>query len=619
MTHKQHAVALATTFFILSMPRAFASEPQHLGPVQVTANRAEEAVGDVPASVTVLTRDDIERAQAPDLVSLLARQAGVDVARSGGPGQASTLFLRGGNSNHALVLVDGIRVNAATQGVLDLAHLPLALVERIEIVRGPRAALWGSDAIGGVVQVFTRDPSRDFVEARAGSYGRHGIDVGLGRTHGDARIGVALGHDRLDGFSATSPLAGPYAFDPDPDGYSNRHGSLRAQARLGAQVLSASALVTDADVDFDAGTGPGEGRTAATNRVFGLRMAGPLSGAWSHALVLGNSSEDLDTPAYFSRFGSSRDSLDWTTTGRAPGAGALTLGLNWSRESGYTDEGFQGYEVDRRNAALFARWQGGVGAHRFEGSVRHDDNSQFGGATTSNLGWSWRASEALRVRASWGQGFRAPNFNELYYPGFDVGGGLVLFAGNPDLRPERSRTAEAGLEWQPSANGRLALSAYRTRVDELISFDGQAPTGEIDFHAVNTRRAAVDGVELEAGWRHGAWQFDGNATWQHARDLDTGDDLLRRAPRKANLSATRSFGGGAHWGVDLSAVSRRAEFGGQSLAGYARIDLRFAAPLAANWWFDARIENLGNRDYELVRGYRTPGRSGLIGLRWAGQ
>ena len=102
-------------------------------------------------------------------------------------------------------------------------------------------------------------------------------------------------------------------------------------------------------------------------------------------------------------------------------------------------------------------------------------------------------------------------------------------------------------------------------------------------------------------------------------DLDSGEDLLRRARRKANLGLTRGFGAGAEWGVDVSAVARRAEFGGQWLAGYARVDLRFAAPLASGWWFDARLENLGDRDYELVRGYRTPGRSGVVGLRWQGR
>ena len=588
---------------------AQASEPGRLDPVQVTATRAELPASQALASVTVISREDISLSQAPDLVELLARQAGIDVARSGGPGQSSTLFLRGGNSNHALVLVDGIRVNTATQGAIDLAHLPLALVERIEIVRGPRAALWGSDAIGGVVQVFTRDPSRSFVEARAGSYQRRGFDAGLGLGGDGARLGVAVGVDRLQGFSATNERA-DFSFDPDPDGYRNRHLALRGQALVGAQTLTATALASDAVVDFDAGAFSPGATTDARNRVAGASLAGPLAGDWRHSLVLGHASEDLDTPVFVSRFGSRRDSLDWVLDRALSGRQSLAVGANWSRESGYSEEFGEGFDRDRSNAALFARWHGRFGGHVVEASARHDDNSQFGGASTGNLAWGWQARPGLRLRASWGQGFRAPNFNELYYPGFDVGDGVVLFAGNPALQPERSHTTELGLDWQPGANQRLGLSAYRTRVRDLIAFEGAA------FDAVNLRRAAVDGIEMDYRLDAGAWSLSGNATWQHARDLDTGARLLRRADRKANLGLTRRFGDGASWGLDWSAASPRPEFDGHVLAGYSRLDLRLAAPLAAGWWLDLRLENLGDRDYELVRGYRTPGRSGMIGLRW---
>jgi vitamin B12 transporter len=189
----------------LGASHAASAGEAELGPVVVTADRAPVPADKTLAAVTVLTREDIERSQAPDLMTLLARQAGIDVARTGGPGQASTLFLRGGNSGHALVLVDGVRVNPATQGAPDFAHLPLAQIERIEIVRGPRAALWGSDAIGGVIQLFTRDPSQSFVEAHAGSYGQAGASAAAGLAHGDSHAGLTLAYDRLQGFSATNP------------------------------------------------------------------------------------------------------------------------------------------------------------------------------------------------------------------------------------------------------------------------------------------------------------------------------------------------------------------------------------------------------------------------------
>ncbi len=601
------ATAIAAALFSLVVPAGSqaatavdapaAAAASDLDTVVVTANRYAVPADSVLASVTVLDRAAIEASQARDIIDLLGRQAGVDIARTGGPGQASTVFLRGGNSGHALVLVDGIRVNAATSGVLDFAHLPLAQVERIEIVRGPRAALWGSDAIGGVIQIFTRDPSKAFFEAHAGSYVRSGLGGGGGISRGESAVGVAAGVESLRGFSATTP--GTYGYDPDPDGYDNRNLSLRGHTRVGSQLLEASGLLTNADVDFD------QGRTAALNRVFGLRLSGPLAGArWSHALVLGHSSEDLDTPAFDSRFGSARDSIDWIHSIALDPRNDLNVGLNWSRETGYSDEGFQGFDQARRNAALFGSWRGRFGAHLLELSARHDDNSQFAGATTTNAGWGWQFAPAWRLRASWGQGFRAPNFNELYYPGF-----FGLFAGNPALRPERSTSTELGLDWRASASANLGLSLYRTRVRDLIAFEGA------DFSATNIGRAAVDGAELDGRYAHGALTLSANATWQHARDLDSNAPLLRRARRKANVSADWRFGNDAVVGVDLTTVSARPDFGAP-LAGYGRLDLRASAPLAAGWRLEARLENLGDRDYRLVQGYATAGRSGTLALRW---
>jgi vitamin B12 transporter len=574
---------------------------QTLAPVVVTANRIEVPADEALASVTVLTREDIEQSQAPDLLDLLARQAGVDVARTGGPGEASTLFMRGSNSSHTLVLVDGIRVNAATQGIIDFAHLPLAQIERIEIVRGPRAALWGSDAIGGVIHIFTRDPSKAFFEAHLGSYERAGASAGGGIEHGDSRIGIAVGGERLHGFSATNQQA-IYSFDPDSDGYRNQNLSLQAQTMIGEQKLAFRGLITDADVEFDAGLGPN--KTAALNRVFGLTLAGHISGRWTHSLSLGRSSEDLDTPAFTSRFGSQRNSIDWINTLALDADNALNVGLNWSRESGYSTDGFAGFDKSRRNAAAFASWRSRFSTQIVELSLRHDDNSQFGGATTGNLGWGWQASKTVHVRASWGQGFRAPNFNELYYPGF-----FGLFEGNPLLQPERSNSVELGLDWQFSATQSLGLSTYRTRISDLIAFDG------LLFQAINIDRASIDGVELNYRLVRGAFSLDGNATWQDAHDGD-GVALLRRARRKANLSAAYRFNNQATVALDASGYSRRPDFGLVELGGYARFDLRASAPLAPGWTVEARIENLGDREYSLVDGYNTPGRSGQLSLRW---
>jgi len=595
---------LAASLCLVLAPCA-RGEESTLPDVVVTATRVETPRSDVLAAVTVLDRAAIERSQAADLVELLGRQPGIDIVRTGGPGSLSTINMRGGNSNHTLVLIDGLRVNSAVQGLFDLAHLPLAQVERIEIVRGPRAALWGSDAIGGVVQVFTRDNDA-FFEANAGSYGRRGADAGLGFGT-DARFGLAAGVESIEGFSASD-------FDPDDDGYDNRHASARFSAPLGDHRLSGSARVSDADVEYD------NGESDVRDWQAGLRLAGTLRPGWTHEVLVGHSYDEVasTSPGFDFAFASDRDSVDWLHRFAPSANQQWQVGVNWSREDGFAEDSFLGenYDLGRRNTGVFAAWSGARGAHRGELSLRHDDNSQFGGATTANAAWGWNIADSLRLRASWGEGFRAPNFNELYYPGF--GGGF--FAGNENLRPERSRSSELGLDWTPSAAHALGLSLYRMRVADLIVFEGE------DFSdAVNLDRAALDGAELDYRWQGGAWSFTGNATWQRAWNLDDDVALLRRAPRKAHASVDYRFGNGALVGVDADAVAARPDLSFDTfpatriaLGGYGLVHVRASWPLAAGWELEARVENLFDREYELARSFNTPGRGGVLRVRWRG-
>jgi len=337
-----------------------------------------------------------------------------------------------------------------------------------------------------------------------------------------------------------------------------------------------------------------------------------LSSRWSHSLTLGHNSEDLDTPLFASRFGSARTSLDWINTLALDPRNTLNLGVNWSRETGQSSGAFD--QRSRRNAAAFAAWRGHFATQSFELSLRHDDNSQFHGATTGNAAWGWQISDALRFRASWGQGFRAPDFNELYYPPF-----FGLFGGNPDLQPERSISRELGLDWRIDDEQQLGLSAYRNRIRGLIVFAGPTLT------ASNVEHAAIDGVELTYGYQHGDFSLSGNATWQDARNQDSHQPLLRRAKRKLNISADYRLCDKLSLGLDAQALSARPDVDFNvfpakyiRLGGYARFDARAVWSLTADWSLEARLENIGDRDYTLIQGYNTPGRSGLLTVRWTG-
>ncbi|WP_297801092.1 TonB-dependent receptor [Arenimonas sp. GDDSR-1] len=568
--------------------------------VQVTGNRIAQAAGDAGHSITVLERADIEASRSIDVIDLLGKQTGIDVVRTGGSGSQNSIFIRGGNSNHALILIDGMRVNSATQGLFDFAHLPLALIERIEIVRGPRASVWGSDALSGVIQIFTRAPDSAHAEIRAGSYRRAGLDAGTGIAGEHGRVALSAGFDTFDGFSATTP-DNVWSYDPDKDGYRNQHAALQAGTALGTQNLSFTGIATRGDVEFD------QGRTQADNHSWNLALSGALSTSWQHKLSLGESYEKLDTPAYASVYGSRRKSLDWSNT-LTLDDGTVAFGVNASKESGYSN-GWSGpeFKETRDNHGVFGVWNGSYGRQSLELASRWDDNSQFGSRLTSSAAWGLQVSPAGRLRASWGQGFRAPNFNELYYPGF-----FGSFGGNPNLEPERSQSLEIGYSHAFANALRAEFSAYRSRIDDLIAFEG------VNNQAINIQQARIEGAEAELSGSAGAWQWRTQGTWTQAVNETTGNALLRRPKIKGLAELRYRFGNGTELGLEVTGTGKRPDLG-SVLPGYGRIDLSASWPLAERWRLEGRIENLGDRDYRLLDGYATPGRSLFLRLNYLAQ
>jgi len=576
--------------------QSVATEPT----IQVTATRMAQTVDASLADVTVITRADIEASGAPDVFDLLRTQAGVDVARTGGPGEQASLFLRGSNSNHVLVLVDGVRIASTGTGGVDFSLLPLDAVQRIEIVRGPRAAYWGSDAIGGVVQIFTRKLSGPHAAVRYGSYDDASASAGIGQQGERGDFSVQAGIRHVRGFSAENPQG--FGFNPDDDGLRNRNLAASGDLKLGTQTLSANALYSDSVNEFDQGT------SHTIEQDLGAALAGDISPRWFQRLSLGSARDDLDTPDFFELFRSRRQSATWLNIFTLTPDQSLTAGVERVHESGENVDTFAGADMfnqSRDNTAAFAGWNGHVQSFDWELAARHDHNSVFGGASTGSGAFGWRVLPSLRFTASFGQGFRAPSLNEQFSPGF---GGL--FAGNPALQPERSQSRELGAEWTPTAQLSFRLSAYHTRIDNLIDFTGPL------FQAENTARAKIDGAELETHWQRDGWTFVGNATWQDARDPQTGEHLLRRASRKGDLLLTRAFSERVNAGLELYAEGPRPDIGGP-LAGYALINARVNVVLSPAWQLHLRAENLADRSYFLARGFNTPGRSGWVEIAWS--
>jgi vitamin B12 transporter len=577
--------------------------------VEVTASRVAETVDASLAAVSVITRADIDASVAPDVLELLRLQAGVDVVRTGGAGEQTSIFLRGSNSNHVLVLIDGVRVASPNTGAFAFENLPLDAVERIEIVRGPRASYWGSDAIGGVIQVFTRRLDGPLVAASYGTYRSADGSAGYGAWSDAGGFSVQLGARHVDGFSATSPgiCNGPNdaycIYNPDADGFQNHNGVAQASYRLGAQTLSGGIFRSEGTQDFD------QGRSRTLDQSANIALAGALSDGWQHRLSVGTSREDIDTPAFASAYRATREQLAWTNDVALSTTQHLVAGADYVHERGISidNSGFGApYDVSRNNSGVFAGWR--VQQSRFDSELsgRYDHYDAFGGKFSGSGAVGWKIAEDLRLTASYGSAFRAPNLNELFSPGY---GGY--YAGNPALDPERSRSAEVGVDWHLDAANRVEVRGFATRIHDLIDFSGGTKN-----QAINIDRAAVDGVEVIHHWRGSAWSVDNNLTLQNPRNLDGGTQLLRRPKQKLNTVVERRFGERIRAGAELVASGKRDDVGGVTLPGYALVNLRAHYALDATWRVGLRLENAFDRTYELAHGYNTPGRSGYLEIVW---
>lgn len=586
----------------LFLGAAFAAAPTllvaetaiEIDPVVVTANRIEQRTADVPARVSVITRERIEAAQAPDLVELLRLEAGIDLARNGGPGGQTSVFLRGANSNHVLVLVDGVRVAASGTGAFTWEILDPAVIERIEIVRGPRAAQWGSDAIGGVIQIFTRRPEGVSARVAYGSDDDRSVSVALGAGNERNAVDLTASWRDVGGFSAQNENG--FGFDPDDDGFENRSAALGGRHALASGRLEWRGRVADGEVEFD------QGVSEFTNASLRLDVRDLAFGDWTARIGAGVLSDDLETENAFggSEVGTERVQLD-ARGERVLSGMTWLIGADGWREDGESDGQ---WDESRTSIGVFTGVEGGDRLG-WEAAVRADHDSKFGTELTGNAALDWRISGAWRAFASAGRGFRAPTFSQLYSPGF---GGL--FAGNPDLDPERSRSLEAGLDWRPGQRQLVTLSVYRNRIDDLIDFSGE------DFRAINIKEARIRGIELAHRYSGDRLWSEASATWQDPEDLDADRDLLRRAENKYAWSGGWRFAAGHRLGAELVHVGERLDVGGVTLDSYTLVNLRGSIALGADWRAEVRIDNLADEDYEPLLGFNAPDRRVFVALAW---
>ncbi|AOD15796.1 TonB-dependent vitamin B12 receptor [Xanthomonas fragariae] len=598
--------------------RAQAEAAIDLDEVVVTASRTAQTQDQTLAPVTVIDRAQIERRQANALQDLLRGEAGVSLANNGGPGKASSLFLRGTGSDHVVVLIDGVRIGSATSGGAALQDLPIEQMERIEIVRGPFSSLYGSEALGGVIQIFTRRPHGSFVptfSAAAGSDNARRYSAGVaGRSEGDLSetggwYSANAVHDQTDGINAYLDTSSS-DYDPDRDGYRNDSLSVQGGWRFNRQWdADVHALRARSRNEYD-GSAFGGTVSKGVQQAVGGRVRYAPTDAFTLTASVG-SSTDLGDAYYEGAYVSTYDTRRKQSALQADinaGPGLLTVGFDWQRDEIASSDT---YDADSRSdRAAFAQWQQTFGTQSLQASLRRNDNSQFGGKTTGSLLWGWDFAQHLRLTASYGTAFKAPTFNELYYPDY----------GNPLLRPETSKSAELGLrgngDW-----GTWTLSAFQTRIDDLIAGDASLVDALHPFGQPNNiDQARIRGVEAGYDTELAGWTVRSALTWlqpQADGEVNHGNWLPRRAGQSGRIDADRSFGA-LGVGASLFGSGKRFDdlINTERLAGYGLLDLRVSYAINADWTILLTANNVFDRHYETARWYAQPGRNYLLTFRY---
>jgi vitamin B12 transporter len=594
---------LAGLAFAQSGPGA----PPRIDPVVVTATRTPQPLADLVADVTVIGPEEIARSGAQSLTELLQRQPGVEITQNGGPASTSGVFLRGANRGQTLVLIDGVRLGSSTVGATSLEAIPLDLIERIEVLRGPASAVYGSDAIGGVIQVFTRKGTKDLAANASAGYGTYrtgAVAGGVSGANGPLTYALQAGGRRSNGYNAIVDPAN-FSFNPDRDGYASGNASANAGLSLAPeQELSAQYFYSRQNAQFDAGPGF-DARTITTLESWQVGSANRINEWWKSTLTAATGSDDSVSKTAFgdAPYRTIQRQYTWQNE-LVLSVGALTVGIE------RRDEHVSGadFAIDERSTtSAFALYRLRAGAQALEANLRYDDVSNYGGRTTGTLAYAYRFSPAWRVAASAGTGFRMPSFNDLYYPGFS----------NPGLQPETSRSVEGGVYGAGDAGEarwQVRTIGWYNRVLQLIVFGCDA---SFSCRPDNVDEARLAGVTIggDLAWRDTT--LKASVDLQSPENARTGDLLPRRSRAHGAVSLLQGIGP-AQVGVELVASGRRYDDPRNlvPLAGYAIVNLTLEWPLGGGVTLFARGDNVLDRDYQLAAGFSTGGAQFFAGLRW---
>ncbi|OTA14833.1 hypothetical protein Xvie_03387 [Xenorhabdus vietnamensis] len=602
MTNKKYILLSAAFVAVFSGWSHFAAADNQ-DPLVVTANRFKQPISSVLAPMTVVTREDIDRWQSNNLVDVLRRLPSVDIAQNGGIGQSSSLFVRGTNSSHTLVLVDGIRLNqAGITGAADFSQIPISMVQRIEYIRGARSAVYGSDAIGGVINIITKQAQRGTtLNAGLGSNGYQNYNGSTQQKLGEnTLLTTAAGYTYTKGFDViVDGKTGGYR-QPDRDGFMSKMLWLEIDHEINEQISGfARAYGFNNRTAYDAWSVGDTDTRELFNRTYdaGIQFN---QGIYSSQLIASYSHvKDYNYFPKHGRYGKSSSLSDskqynvqWGNAWQV-GYGAISSGIDWKRESVTAGSNNIPVQKDVDNMGLYLTAQQKVQNVILEGAVRSDHHSEYAWNTTGQVGVGWEFIDGYRFITSYGTAFKAPTLNQLYSKW-----------GNENLAPEKSKQWEIGIE---GLSGPLnwRLSAYHNDIEQLINF--------ADNRYENIGKARIKGAEWTGTMDTGIFQHQLTLQYVDPRDGDN-KQLTRRAKQQVKYQLDwEAFN--VDWGITYQYIGRRYDQDYNAyppktvrLGGASIWHINASYPITDHLTIRARIANLFDKNYETAYGYRTPGR-----------
>ena len=568
-------------------------------PVIVTATRTAISVDQALATSTLITRKEIIESQALSVTDVLRTQTGIDIASNGGPGQTSSVFIRGAESDHTLIMIDGVKFNPGTIGVAAIQNIPLNMIDRIEVIMGPRSTLYGSDALGGVIHIFTRQGETTEAGWRFGSYDTQELSASYHRKDGDIRMGIDLSGARTDGFPARTDTTedSPYK----NDSINLKLGNTFGNTDLDFQYMGSRGrtdyydfFLTPVAQDY-------------TNSITSLNARVNAMENWVSKVKLSYFKDDIQQKQSTDYLKTTRYELDWQNDIAIGAANLVTAGIQTYRENAESISFGTGFDEDTDTVGIYVQDQFESGANQLTAGLRYTDHSSFDGKTTGELSYGYQTDQATKLVASFATGFRAPGSTDRFG-----------FGGNPNLEPETSKSFELSTRFNPSPVHSTRISLFQNEIDNLINFvDPDGFNGPIPGRNENIDETRTRGVELAYSFRKGPYVVDAGLTYQDPKDLTTDKQLARRAKEKYSVTG-RYVGSDYSASAELSYTGERPDsaYSDIVLDAYTLLNLSATRSFSKLIHVGLRLENITDEDYQLADGFNTAGRSAFFDIRY---